>query len=115
MAPTMVFGPDGALIAVLGSPGGSRIILYVIKALVAMIDWGMDPQSAAALGAFGSRNGPLEIEKGAGHDWLEAPLAARGHEIARPDMTSGLNIIGVAPGGLLGGSDPRREGVALGD
>ena len=114
MAPTLVFGPDGALDAVLGSPGGGRIILYVLKALIAMIDWGMDPQAAATIGAFGSRNGPLEIEKGTARDWLEADLAARGHDIARPDMTSGLNIIRVARHGLLGGSDPRREGVAIG-
>lgn len=115
MSPTMVFGPDGALDAVLGSPGGSRIILYAVKALVALFDWGLDPQAAATLGAFGSRNGPLEIEKGASQDWLEADLAARGHEIARPVMTSGLNIIRVGPEGLLGGTDPRREGVAIGD
>jgi len=80
-----------------------------------MIDWGMDPQAAAALGAFGSRNGPLEIEEGTAQDWLEAGLAARGHDIARPVMTSGLNIIRVARHGLLGGSDPRREGIAIGD
>lgn len=115
MAPTMVFGPDGALDAVLGSPGGSRIILFAVKALVALIDWGMDPQAAAALAAFGSRNGPLEIEEGTAQDWLAADLSARGHDIARPVMSSGLNIIRVAPEGLLGGSDPRREGVASGD
>ena len=115
MAPTIVFGANGRLETVLGSPGGSRIILYVVKALVALVDWGMDPQSVAALAAFGSRNGPLEIEQGATQDWLEAALAGRGHDIARPVMTSGLHIIRVAPGGLLGGADPRREGVAAGD
>ncbi len=115
MAPTMVFDADGNLWAVLGSPGGSRIILYVVKALVAMIDWGMDPQAAAALGIFGSRNGPAELERGADMDAFADDLAALGHEIARPSMTSGLHIIRVTPETLLGGADPRREGIAIGD
>ena len=36
MAPTIVFGADGKLEAVTGSPGGSKIILYVVKTLVAL-------------------------------------------------------------------------------
>lgn len=115
MAPVLVFAADGTLKAALGSPGGSRIILYVAKALVAMIDWRMDPQAAAGLAAFGSRNGPLELEAGAAADRLEEPLRRFGHDVVRPVMTSGLNIVEVVPEGLRGGSDPRREGVALGD
>ena len=34
MAPTIVFDATGKPWAALGSPGGSRIILYVVKALV---------------------------------------------------------------------------------
>ena len=52
MAPTIVFNADGGFRAALGSPGGSRIILYVAKALVAMIDWRLDPQAAVALANF---------------------------------------------------------------
>ena len=35
MAPTIVLDPDGKLYAVVGSPGGSLIINYVAKTLVA--------------------------------------------------------------------------------
>lgn len=115
MAPTMVFGPDGRLQAVLGSPGGSRIILYVVKAILAMTDWGLDPQAAAALPAFGNRNGATELEEGSALDALAETLAAMGHEIKRAEMTSGLHIIAVTPQGLAGGADPRREGAALGN
>ncbi|MGE0231770.1 MAG: gamma-glutamyltransferase [Flavobacteriaceae bacterium] len=114
MAPTMIFDANGDLHAVLGSPGGSRIIPYVVKAVVALIDWNMDPQAAATLANFGSRNGPFEIEPGALAAAVTPALREMGHELREADMTSGLNII-VLDQGLFGGSDPRREGEAAGD
>mgnify|MGYP003351879841 CR=1 FL=1 len=46
---------------------------------------------------------------------LKAALEAKGHTIAIDSMTSGLNIIRSRSEVLFGGTDPRREGVALGD
>jgi gamma-glutamyltranspeptidase / glutathione hydrolase len=116
LSPTIIFGPDGRLKAVLGSPGGSRIILYVLKATIAMIDWNMDAQSAAELANFGSRNGPFEIEATMAGPMPALHMKARGHEVATPEMTSGLHIIKRrADGRLEGGADPRREGVAAGE
>jgi gamma-glutamyltranspeptidase / glutathione hydrolase len=116
MAPTILFGPDGKLKAVIGSPGGSRIILYVLKATIAMIDWKMDPQAAAELANFGSRNGPFEIETAMAGPMPALYMKARGHEVTTPEMTSGLHIImRRADGTLEGGADPRREGVAKGE
>jgi gamma-glutamyltranspeptidase/glutathione hydrolase len=117
MAPTVVLDASGQeLRAVLGSPGGSRIILYVVKALVAMIDWGLDAQAAADLAGFGSRNGPLEVEIGMPGADLAVRMTAMGHRIVMDDMTSGLHIIVRQPDGRLeGGADARREGAALGD
>ena len=45
MAPTIVFDKQRNVEAVLGSPGGSRIILYVVKTLIALLDWGLDAQT----------------------------------------------------------------------
>jgi gamma-glutamyltranspeptidase/glutathione hydrolase len=116
MAPTFVFDRDGRLLLVAGSPGGSQIINYVAETLVALLDWGMDPQEAVSLMHVGSRNGPTELEAGMpGVDALADALAARGHQVKRLEMTSGLAVIRLAPGRLEGGADPRREGVALGD
>ena len=116
MAPTMVFDTHGNLKAVLGSPGGSRIILYVVKSVIAMADWGMNAQMAAALPAFGSRNGPTDLEAGSALlDSFAASLTAKGHDVKRAEMTSGLHIVAVTPDGLSGGADPRREGIAKGD
>ena len=46
---------------------------------------------------------------------MRAPLAGRGYEINERELTSGLHAIRVAPEGLYGAADPRREGIALGD
>jgi gamma-glutamyltranspeptidase/glutathione hydrolase len=114
MAPTLVFDGTGKLHMAVGSPGGSLIINYVAKVLVAMLDWKMDLQSAIDLPNFGSRNGPTEIEKGTEHEKLAATLKAMGHDVRAIDMTSGIHGIVRTKGGWLGGADPRREGIAKG-
>jgi gamma-glutamyltranspeptidase/glutathione hydrolase len=114
MSPTIVLGPDG-LRFVLGSPGGSAIILYNLKTIIGLIDWNLDPAAASALVNFGSIENAVLIEPGAAWDALAASLAAMGHEVRRTDLTSGEHVIAVTSEGLEGGADPRREGVALGD
>jgi gamma-glutamyltranspeptidase/glutathione hydrolase len=117
MAPTIVFDEVGRPWAVLGSPGGSRIILYMVKALVALIDWRLDAQAAASLMNFGSMGGTLEIEIDApGALWHALQMKPYGHSISADFLNSGTQIIVRRSDGLLeGGADPRREGVAAGD
>jgi gamma-glutamyltranspeptidase / glutathione hydrolase len=117
MAPTIVFDETGKPWAVLGSPGGSRIILYVVKALVALIDWQLDAQAAAALMNFGSRGGPFEIEiDQASAIWHALKMKPYGHRVSADLLTSGTHAIVVRQDGTLeGGADPRREGAARGD
>ena len=75
MAPTMVFnGADngdattpGDLYMVAGSPGGAVIPQYVLKTLIGVIDWGLDPQQAVSMPNFGARN---EEETGIGGEHL---------------------------------------------
>jgi gamma-glutamyltranspeptidase/glutathione hydrolase len=114
MSPALVFDAEGRLRAALGSPGGSAIINYVAQAIVAMLDWKLDAQSAAALPHAGSRNGPTELERGTVYELLAPALAARGHEVRLADLASGLHVIERTPGGWRGGTDPRREGAARG-
>lgn len=115
MAPTIVLGVDGSPEIVTGSPGGSQIILYVVKTLVAMLDWGLDAQQAAALTNFGSQGGPFLIEYSLPIMWPAYELTSYGQAITWATLTSGVNTIARRDGNLEGGSDPRREGVALGD
>jgi gamma-glutamyltranspeptidase/glutathione hydrolase len=120
MAPTMVYSPDGALRAVLGSPGGGAIAMYLVKTLVAMIDWELDIQTAIALpniGALASATTLLERDTPAAA--LAPALRALGHRVAIVDLNSGLHGIererdAGGPDGWRGGADPRRDGVARG-
>jgi gamma-glutamyltranspeptidase/glutathione hydrolase len=116
MAPTIVFDADGRPWAALGSPGGSGIILYVVKTLVALIDWKLDAQAAATLMNFGNRGGRFEIE--IDHRaalWHALKMKPYGHRIDAGFLESGTHVIVLRPDGLEGGADPRREGVAGGD
>ena len=114
MSPTLVFDADNRLHMIIGSPGGPAIINYVVKTLVATLDWGMDIQTAISLPNFGSRNGPTEIEKGTSIENLIGPLKSIGHEVRINDLTSGLHGIMRTSTGWQGGADPRREGIASG-
>jgi gamma-glutamyltranspeptidase/glutathione hydrolase len=121
MAPTLVFDrKSGELLATVGSPGGSQIIEYVSKSLVAMLDWNLDPQAAISLPNFGSRNGATELEAGMFSPELKQALRDKGHALSEIDMTSGVQAIVRTPdaqgkASLSGGADPRREGEAVGD
>jgi gamma-glutamyltranspeptidase / glutathione hydrolase len=97
-----------------GSPGGSMIINYVVKALVGTLDWGLDVQSAIELPNFGSRNGPTLIEQGSRYEKLAPELAELGHQVERVPLMSGLHGIERVAGGWRGGADPRRDGIAAG-
>jgi gamma-glutamyltranspeptidase/glutathione hydrolase len=114
MAPTLVFDADGRLALTVGSPGGQSIIGYVLKTLVAVLDWGLNIQEAIDLPNVLAKTGPVEIEKGTAADGLAAALEALGHAVDQRDLTSGLQGIAVTPRGLEGGADRRREGAALG-
>ncbi|HVP09326.1 MAG TPA: gamma-glutamyltransferase [Burkholderiales bacterium] len=117
MAPTLVFarGRDDRLLLAAGSAGGPSIINYVAKLLVGVIDWKLGVLGAIAAPNMGSRNGDTELERGSAAEALAPALRALGHPVAVHAMTSGSQAILVAPGGLQGGADPRREGVALGN
>lgn len=116
MAPTLVFDrKTGELTAALGSPGGPNIIGYVAQALIGLIDWRLDPYAAISAPHVLNRNGPTLVEAGRDLDPLVAELDALGHKVKVQELNSGANVIVVRDGQLIGASDPRREGVALGD
>jgi gamma-glutamyltranspeptidase / glutathione hydrolase len=115
MAPSIVFGPDGKFFIAAGSPGGPVIIPDVAGALVALIDGGLTPQQAVALPHIFNPNSVTVIEKGTQLEALVPQLTAMGHTIREFAIPSGLHIIEKTKDGYIGGADPRRDGVAVGD
>ncbi len=114
MAPTIVFRGDEPYL-VLGSPGGSRIIGYLVKTLVACLDWGMPLQQAIELPHALNRTGTFELEAGTAAERLAAPLVLMGYQVRLQPMNSGIHAIVLEQGQLIGVADSRREGQALGD
>ncbi|HEX2257529.1 MAG TPA: gamma-glutamyltransferase [Afifellaceae bacterium] len=113
MAPNIVLEAGRPVLA-LGSPGGARIIPYVAKTLVAIIDWGMDVQSAVAFPHAVNLFGTFELEAGTAAADLAPVLEAMGYETEVRDHDSGLHAIVIEDGALYGAADPRREGMAVG-
>lgn len=114
MSPTMVFDSQGQLNLVIGSPGGSRIINYVAQTLIGVLDWKLDIQQAINLPHVTNRNDYTSLEKGTSIAGLEKQLTMKGHEVKVIDLNSGLHGIQIKDNKLIGGADPRREGVAVG-
>lgn len=114
MSPTIIL-KDGKPAYALGSPGGSNIIPYVAKTIIALIDWEMDIQEAISLPNLTNRFGRYDLEAGTGAETLAEDLSALGFNVNITDLTSGIHGVAFMPEGLEGGADPRREGVAVGD
>lgn len=114
MSPTIVM-KDGKPVLVVGSPGGSRIIGYVAKTIIAHMDWGMDIQQAISLPHLVNRFGTYDLEEGTEATELEGALTDLGFKTNVRSLTSGIHAIAITNDGLEGGADPRREGIAFGE
>ncbi|MDG2195406.1 MAG: gamma-glutamyltransferase family protein, partial [SAR324 cluster bacterium] len=115
MSPTLVFNSRGHLHMAVGSPGGSRIIPYVAKTLLGVLEWNMDIQEAINLPNIAKNFGTLELETGTQAEQLKVNMEQMGHKVRARSLTSGLQGVVVTPSGLVGGADPRREGLVLGE
>ena len=79
-------------------------------------DLGMSPQAAIdAPRSFFQPGGALEVERGYS-DKIRSELEDLGHEVAIPETAiGGAQAIMLRDDGILeGGSDPRKDGIALG-
>ncbi len=115
MVPAIVLTKDGRFYASIGSPGGNNILPYVLKTLVAVLDWNLPMQDAIALPNVAARGDAYGAESDRLAPGVVQGLMARGVNLgpARGE-NSGLHGVMVKDGVLTGGADPRREGVVLG-
>ena len=115
MAPLIVFDDKHRMRLLIGSPGGSKIIDYVVWATLAHLDWGVPIQKAVDMGHIVNTGSRTELEADTPAAGFADALKAMGHQVEVMSQTSGLHAIAIMPDGLHGGADWRREGVALGD
>ena len=114
MTPTFV--EQGEELAILGTPGGSRIISMVLLGVLDFTSGERDPGSWTAVERFHHQYLPdeVQIEQGA-LSQLREPLKALGHRINALDRNYG-NMQALywnrATGEALAASDPRRAGGA---
>lgn len=113
MSPTIVYGPDGKVVLAIGSAGGKRIIMHVLKALVGFIDWKLPAADAIALPNIYFGGGSLQVEAGTSLAAMKNELEKLGQPVTVANVTSKLNAVERAGDGWHGVADPRTEGVAL--
>jgi len=117
--PTLVLR-DGQIKMAVGSPASGRIPPAIVHTIVYTLDFGLDPWTAVAMPriypSFAGRR--VDVELGFTAEAL-VPLRARGYELrvrAPYDLYfGGVNVVLVTDDGrLIGASDPRRDGAAVG-
>jgi gamma-glutamyltranspeptidase/glutathione hydrolase len=113
MSPTIVYGPDGKVVLAVGSAGGKRIIMHVMKSLVGVLDWGPPARDALGLPNIYFGGDAILVEQGTKLSAMSSELAALGRTVVATDLGSKLNAIERTPSGWVGAADPRGKGEAL--
>jgi gamma-glutamyltranspeptidase/glutathione hydrolase len=106
---------DGKAIMPFGVMGGHFQSIGHANLLMQMIDLGLDPQAAAEAPRSFAFDGLLALESTV-PEAIARDLTARGHRIARAGALGGCQAIWIdrQRGCLIGGSEPRKDGMALG-
>lgn len=115
LIPGMVFR-DGKPWLTFGLMGGDMQAQGHAQVLLNLIDFGMDVQQAGEQARFRHFESGLALESAIGSD-MRKLLEAKGHKLTiAPGMFGGYQAIVIDPktGALFGGSDPRKDGCAMG-
>ena len=107
---------DGEAVMPFGVMGGHFQPMGQTLFLTNMVEYGMDIQEALDLPRVFPYGGKVEVERGIPHS-VVAELARLGHtpaQVMRPHGGGQAIWIDRARGTLVGGSDPRKDGMALG-
>jgi gamma-glutamyltranspeptidase/glutathione hydrolase len=106
----------GRAVMPFGVTGGDYQAAGQVHFLSQILDRGLDPQEAAEVPRFFAYGGVLQLEKTIPDD-IATELARRGHEVQRrAEPLGGCQAVWIDHSGgfLMGASDPRKDGIALG-
>lgn len=87
-----------------------------VQLLLNLLVFGMDPQAAADAPRFRHLDGLKVALESPLPDSVRAGLTALGHEVSElaPGGAGGAQLIIRLPRGYVAGSDPRKDGMAVG-
>jgi gamma-glutamyltranspeptidase / glutathione hydrolase len=120
MAPTLVFqkGRPAEVMLAVGSPGGSTIPTTVVQVISHVVDAKLDVAQAVGLGRLHHQLFPesVRVDPAALEPKTQAALEGLGHALKRTGFWGNPQAVMVDPetGLRSAGSDPHREGQALG-
>ena len=113
MSPTIVYDASGKAVLALGSAGGKRIIMHVLKTLVGVLDFGLPAQEAIALPNIYFDDEGLLLEQGPFAAEMVPALQRLGQKARASNLTSKVNAAQLQDGRWTGAADPRSPGLAL--
>lgn len=113
MSPTIVYDFQGKPLLALGSAGGKRIIMHVLKTLVGALDFGLPVQDAIALPNIYFNGAGLLVEEDTFLAAMIPALGKLGQNVTATDLPSKVNAVQRTEKGWTGAADPRGPGVAL--
>ena len=115
LIPAMVLR-DGRPFLSFGVMGGDLQPQGHVQVLMNLLEFGMNVQEAGEAARIRHSPDGVAVESGIGED-VRAALAARGHRVIEsPGVFGGFQgiLIDQDSGVLMGGSDPRKDGLAIG-
>jgi gamma-glutamyltranspeptidase/glutathione hydrolase len=110
---------DGKPYFSFGVMGGDHQAQGHTQVLVNLIDFGMNPQEAGEAARFNHGANGLLVERNVSEE-ARAGLTRRGHKVTVASGPSGAFggyqgiLLDPRTGVLMGGSDPRKDGLAIG-
>jgi gamma-glutamyltranspeptidase / glutathione hydrolase len=113
MSPLIILDHEGHFVAALGSPGGSAILDYNAKAVVALLAWKLSIKAAIELPNLIARGDDYAGELDRFAPQIVAGLRERGIDLKSGRAeNSGFHAVVRHPDGTFeGAADSRREGV----
>lgn len=114
MSPTIVYDArTNRPIFVVGAAGGKTIIMQVAKAIIARLDWGMEPRDALGLGLIYFNQDGVILEQGTSLEKLKSAMEKLGNKVTIAKLGLKANAAAWENGKWVGAADPRSPGVAL--